>query len=146
MSFGLASSAFARHYLRNLGCCLFLALLRCFSSGRSPRTPMYSMHVDAVLPHRVAPFGYLRIITPICGSPKLFAACRVLHRLLMPRHSPCALLSFTYSAIAVELCRLNRFLTKLYTLKSLPFVCSALSCAPLLPCFVFSSVQFSRYM
>ena len=37
---GLASSAFARHYLRNLGWFLFLALLRCFSSGGSPRTPI----------------------------------------------------------------------------------------------------------
>ena len=34
-SLGLASSAFARHYLRNLGWFLFLALLRCFSSGGS---------------------------------------------------------------------------------------------------------------
>ena len=33
---GLASSAFARHYLRNLCWFLFLALLRCFSSGGSP--------------------------------------------------------------------------------------------------------------
>ena len=33
----------------------------------------------------------------ICSSPKLFAACRVLHRLLMPRHSPCALSSLTSS-------------------------------------------------
>ena len=32
---------------------------------------------------------------PICGSPKLFAACRVLHRLSVPRHSPCALYSLT---------------------------------------------------
>ena len=31
----------------------------------------------------------------ICSSPWLFAACRVLHRLLMPRHSPCALISLT---------------------------------------------------
>ena len=31
----------------------------------------------------------------ICRSPKLFAACHVLRRLLMPRHSPCALLSLT---------------------------------------------------
>ena len=31
----------------------------------------------------------------ICSSPKLFAACHVLHRLLMPRHSPCALLRLT---------------------------------------------------
>ena len=32
---------------------------------------------------------------PICGSPRLIAACHVLHRLLMPRHSPCALISLT---------------------------------------------------
>ena len=32
----------------------------------------------------------------ICSSPKLIAAYRVLHRLLMPRHSPCALSSLTY--------------------------------------------------
>ena len=31
----------------------------------------------------------------ICPSPKLIAACHVLHRLLMPRHSPCALISLT---------------------------------------------------
>ena len=29
----------------------------------------------------------------VCRSPRLFAACRVLLRLLMPRHSPCALIS-----------------------------------------------------
>ncbi len=33
----------------------------------------------------------------ICRSPKLFAACHVLRRLLMPRHSPCALFSLTCS-------------------------------------------------
>ena len=38
---GLASSAFARHYLRNLGWFLFLALLRCFSSGGSPPIPIW---------------------------------------------------------------------------------------------------------
>ena len=32
----------------------------------------------------------------ICSSPKLFAACHVLRRLLMPRHSPCALFSLTF--------------------------------------------------
>ena len=32
---------------------------------------------------------------PICGSPWLFAACRVLRRLSVPRHSPCALYSLT---------------------------------------------------
>ena len=33
---GLGSSAFARHYLRNHCCFLFLQVLRCFSSLRSP--------------------------------------------------------------------------------------------------------------
>ncbi len=33
--------------------------------------------------------------TPACDSPQLFAANHVLHRLLTPRHSPCALSSLT---------------------------------------------------
>ena len=33
--------------------------------------------------------------TLICSSPQLIAAYHVLHRLLMPRHSPCALFSLT---------------------------------------------------
>ena len=33
--------------------------------------------------------------TVICTYPKLIAACHVLHRLLMPRHSPCALFRLT---------------------------------------------------
>ena len=32
----------------------------------------------------------------ICSSPKLFAACHVLHRLLMPRHSPYALIRLNF--------------------------------------------------
>ena len=32
----------------------------------------------------------------ICSSPQLFAACHVLHRLLMPRHSPYALVRLNY--------------------------------------------------
>src|SRR4029078_12801305 len=35
------------------------------------------------------------VITPVCGSPKLIAACHVLHRLSLPRHPPCALSSLT---------------------------------------------------
>ena len=34
-------------------------------------------------------------ISLICSSPQLIAACHVLRRLLMPRHSPCALYSLT---------------------------------------------------
>ena len=32
----------------------------------------------------------------ICASPWLIAACHVLHRLSVPRHSPCALYSLTF--------------------------------------------------
>src|SRR6516225_3430468 len=37
--------------------------------------------------------------TPACDSPELFAANHVLHRLLTPRHSPCAL-----SSLVTNLC------------------------------------------
>ena len=46
----------------------------------------------------------------ICSSPQLFAACHVLLRLLMPRHSPYALLSlnsFVYISIYSFSHRLN---------------------------------------
>ena len=58
---GLACSAFARHYSRNLGWFLFLSLLRCFSSGGSLRTTMYSLHDLWFFIIGVSPFGNLRI-------------------------------------------------------------------------------------
>ena len=39
----------------------------------------------------------------ICSSPKLFAAYHVFHRLLVPRHPPCALLRLTFSSSALYL-------------------------------------------
>ena len=35
----------------------------------------------------------------MCSSPQLIAAYRVLRRLLMPRHSPCALFSLTFRSL-----------------------------------------------
>ena len=49
-------------------------------------------YCSSVLPH-----SEISGSTLICSSPKLIAACHVLHRLLMPRHSPCALFSLTCS-------------------------------------------------
>ena len=71
-TFGLASSAFARHYSRNLGWCLFLALLRCFSSGGSPRIPIWFS------------IRYLAVGFPIRKSPdrSSFAAPRSLSQLI----------------------------------------------------------------
>jgi hypothetical protein len=44
---------------------------------------------------------------PACGSPRLIAACHVLHRLLLPRHSPCALSSLTIKFTRHTLVRLR---------------------------------------
>ena len=62
----------------------------------------------------------------ICSSPQLIAACHVLLRLLMPRHSPCALYSLTYRIFAdplVELCRLSRDFFGLIVFTLHPFGC-----------------------
>jgi hypothetical protein len=55
---------------------------------------------------------------PACGSPGLIAACHVLHRLLLPRHPPCAL-----SSLTIKFTRRSGFLRKtarIYGLGSAP--------------------------
>ena len=88
---GLGSAAFAHHYSRYHCCFLFLRLLRCFSSAGSPphKGITYLQYVG--LPH-----SDILGSKPICGYPKLFAACHVLRRLREPRHPPHALGYFTY--------------------------------------------------
>ena len=93
---GLASYRFARRYSGNLFWFLFLRLLRCFSSaGLSPYGYVFTarwLRINAAgFPH-----SDIRGSMAICASPRLFAAYHVLLRLLMPRHSPCALFSFTF--------------------------------------------------
>ena len=73
---GLASSAFARHYLRNLGWFLFLSLLRCFSSGGSLRSTMDSLNDTWFFIMWVSPFGNLRVSAYL----QLTAAYRSLSR------------------------------------------------------------------
>ena len=41
------------------------------------------------------PHSGIRGSLDICSSPRLFAACRAFHRLLVPRHPPCALCCLT---------------------------------------------------
>ena len=50
----------------------------------------------------------------ICSSPKLFAAYHVFHRLLVPRHPPCALSSLTRCPSPRE-----RFWTKVHSVAPL---------------------------
>ena len=92
----MASFPFARRYLGNRCFFLFLGLLRCFSSPRF-LIPCYFIHtaVPAHYCRWVPPFGNLRFITDICSLPQLIAACHVLLRLLVPRHSPYALFNLT---------------------------------------------------
>jgi hypothetical protein len=52
----------------------------------------------------------------VCSSPRLFAAYRVLHRLLAPRHSPCALSSLT---IGIQELTIGRFFALKRTRQSL---------------------------
>ena len=62
------------------------------------RFPTYTYLIQCTL-HGYCPCGLphsdIHGSTDICSSPWLFAACHVLLRLLMPRHSPCALSSLT---------------------------------------------------
>ena len=74
---GLGSSAFARRYLRNHCCFLFLSLLRCFSSGGSRLHTMDSCTVAAGFLQQVSPFRNPRIT----GYLLLPAAYRSLSRL-----------------------------------------------------------------
>ena len=73
-----------------------LALLRCFSSGGSPHIPIWF----SIWCIKVTLCGFLH--SEICGSkfaynsPQLIAVNHVLHRLPMPRHSPCAHVRFTF--------------------------------------------------
>ena len=57
-------------------------------------------YCPAGLPHSEIPGSM-----DICSSPRLIAACHVLRRLLMPRHSPCALSSLTLSPLSQRLVR-----------------------------------------
>ena len=59
---GLGSSPFARRYLGNHGCFLFLEVLRCFSSlGSPPQAYVFSQGMTGHYPGRVSPFGHPRI-------------------------------------------------------------------------------------
>ena len=79
----------------SLTCFLLLQVLRWFTSLRCLPHPYefrmgYLEMTRSGFPHSDIPGS-----KPACGSPRLIAACHVLHRLLAPRHSPYALSSLT---------------------------------------------------
>ena len=114
---GLGYSPFVRHYLGNRCYFLFLRLLRCFSSPRSPPTPIIASIKHCIespqsnnrcwmtglqpagLPHSDIPGSKLAY-----SSPGLFAVRHVLHRHLVRRHPPYALFAFTNFSYPFVLC------------------------------------------
>ena len=95
-SYGLGSSYFARHYFRNRFFFLFLWVLRCFSSPRSLLIHYFThVWITSILLLVEFPHSEIYGLVDICSYPQLIAAYHVLHRLLMPRHSPYALCSLT---------------------------------------------------
>ena len=79
---GLASSAFARHYLD-------------VSVQAVPHAHLWIQCTLTELHSAGFPHSDIHGSMPAFGSPWLFADCCVLRRLLVPRHSPCALCSLT---------------------------------------------------
>ena len=90
----------------------------------------------------------------MCSSPRLIAACHVLLRLLMPRHSPCALISLTFveqpfQAVLLVLLRIMQASDLVHCSLCYPLFKSpqillcylSVACSQFLACF---TVQFSR--
>ncbi len=121
------------------------------------RFPTYAYFVQRTLTEYCSagfPHSEIPGSKPMCGSPRLIAACHVLLRLSMPRHSPCALYQLDRNADLFrsatgshqELCRLQiRFIVVLcYPFKKstkIYFVTSLLLARNFLLAF---TVQFSR--
>ena len=63
-----------------------------------PRVPFHTLWIGVWI-HEVCSCGFphsdISGSRDICSSPKLIAAYHVFHRLLVPRHPPCALFSLT---------------------------------------------------
>ena len=81
---GLACSAFARHYLRNHCCFLFLWVLRCFTSPRSLYPP-YIFRRES-LGHLTGPVGFPH--SEILGSKLAYQLPEAYRRLLRPSSAP----------------------------------------------------------
>ena len=90
-SSSLGSSLFARHYLGN-------HWIIFFSSGYLDVSVLrvgshcWVIHLQCTRLSHSEIFGLMLV----CSYPKLIAAYHVLHRLLVPRHPPCALIRFKY--------------------------------------------------
>ena len=65
------------------------------SVPRVPPACLWIQHAVAEVCSAGFPHSEISGSMDMCSSPKLIAACHVFHRLLVPRHPPCALLCLT---------------------------------------------------
>src|SRR5690625_1802 len=92
---GLGSFPFARRYLGNRSFFLFLQVLRCFNSLGMPLTPYeFRCKYDPITDHRL-PYSEIPGSMLTYSFPRHIGVSPVLHRLLVPRHPPCALIHLT---------------------------------------------------
>ena len=86
----------------SLICFLFLRVLRWFTSPGS-LLPAYEFSRGSPdLPPEGLPHSEIPGSKPVCGSPRLIAACHVLHRFSAPRHPPSTLSSLTIKYLRRE--------------------------------------------
>ena len=138
-----------------------------FQFGRFP-TYTYLFSIRSLsIPSEGLPHSDTHGSKLICSSPWLFAACRVLLRLPVPRHSPCALSSLNFMSFANLFSRSKCHLQTLFRVfvhcarcsfftltNSQPFLFSCLSLRIyFLQCLktrfasqIFCLIQFSRYI
>ena len=86
----------------SLICFLFLRVLRWFTSP-GLLLPAYAFSRGSLnLPSEGLPHSEIPGSKPVCGSPRLIAACHVLHRFSAPRHPPSTLSSLTIKYLRRE--------------------------------------------
>jgi hypothetical protein len=94
----------------SLICFLFLRVLRWFTSP-GLLLPAYAFSRGSLnLPSEGLPHSEIPGSKPVCGSPRLIAACHVLHRFSAPRHPPSTLSSLTIKYLRRESFSITRLL------------------------------------
>ena len=86
----------------SLICFLFLRVLRWFTSPGSLLPAYVFSRGSRNLPCEGLPHSEIPGSKPVCGSPRLIAACHVLHRFSAPRHPPSTLSSLTIKYLRRE--------------------------------------------
>src|SRR5699024_8124425 len=99
---GLGYFHFARRYLGNRNCFLFLQVLRCFSSLGLPHLPYVFRQMHYSITNSGFPHSEILGSKFTYNSPRLIGVSPVLHQLLVPRHPPCALLHLTSIAVNIK--------------------------------------------